>query len=160
MLIFFSISAVMASPMRSMASRASARPLGNSAMPVVRTAAEERIVFSHQTVDPLEVALLQEAFALLDQLGRRGRFDPHLPEEPSHRRNEVDRKQQDHHADQARTTDAPRRESLSPRALVFGQAAGFSASAAGFSAAGCFSSARPLRGAGPFSFCSRHGATW
>ena len=37
MLIFFSISAVIASPTRSIESRASARPLGNSAMPVVST---------------------------------------------------------------------------------------------------------------------------
>ena len=37
MLIFFSISAVIASPTRSIASRASARPLGNSVMPVVST---------------------------------------------------------------------------------------------------------------------------
>ncbi len=89
-------------------------------MPVVSSRLKNESSSSDQVIDSLEVALLQKAFALRHHFGRRSHLHPHLPEEPSHRRHEVDRQQQDHQADEPRAANHPVQERL----RLFGRCSG------------------------------------
>ena len=163
MLIFFSISAVMVSPIRSIESRASARPLGRSAMPVVNRRPKNESSSSDQGVNALEIAAFQQALALRHEFRRRGHLNPHFPEKPRNRRDEVDRQQEN--APRPITARPPSHPEQGVLGLdrFFGSrfgrggrvspsAAGLSASAAGFLASAAAFSASAA--AGGFLSCA------
>ena len=116
MLMLRSISIVAASVERSMLSRASGRPLGNSEMPVDSTRPKIGIALAQHFVHLAEVALLDQVLDLGHQFRRRRHLLAQFHEHPHHGRDEIHAQEQNSRADPARTAGNPPQQALALRA--------------------------------------------